>query len=205
MLEWLTAPETIVFSAALTLMLAIGVIEAIGLGVSGLDLHLDVHFDHDGLLGWLGVGRVPLLVTLIAFLTAFGIIGLAGQQIAEALLGRMLPSLAAVPGAAVLALPVTAVLGRGLARIMPHDQTSAVDLDELIGRAGTITVGRARDGSPARTRVLDPHGQAHHVLVEPNDPAAVFEEGDTVRLVRREGERFRAILHDSPRLSNWID
>ncbi len=64
---------------------------------------------------------------------------------------------------------------------------------------------RAAAGSPARTRVADPHGQVHHVLVEPNDPAATLEEGDTVRLVRREGHVFRAILHSTPRFENWID
>ena len=82
---------------------------------------------------------------------------------------------------------------------------TAFEIDDLVGRAGTITVGRAALGSPARTRVLDPHGQAHHVLVEPNDPSQTFAEGDTVLLVRREGAGFRAILHDTPRFSDWID
>jgi len=199
----LTAPDTIVFSAALVLMLAIGVIEALGLGVSGLDL--DVGADHDGWLGWLGVGGVPFLVILVAFLTAFGIIGLAGQQVATALVGYTVPSLAAIPAATLAALPVTALLGRGLARIMPHDHTTAVDLDELIGRAGMVTVGRASSGSPARARILDPHGQPHHVLVEPNDPAMTFDEGESIRLVRRVGDRFCAISNDTPRFSNWID
>ena len=53
--------------------------------------------------------------------------------------------------------------------------------------------------------MLDPHGQPHHVLVEPNDPAETFAEGDTVLLVRREGASFRAILHSSPRLTNWME
>lgn len=204
MLEVLTAPETIVFSAALVLMLAIGAIEAIGLGASGFDLDLGPDVDH-GALGWLGVGRVPLLILLVAFLAAFGMIGLVGQQLATMATGALLPALVAVPAAGVAAVPATALLGRLLARVMPHDETTAYEVEDLVGRAGTIVVGRAAAGSPARTRVVDPHGQAHHVLVEPNDPAAVFEEGDTVLLVRREGERFRAVLHQSPRLSNWID
>lgn len=203
MLGFLAAPEAIVFTAALVLMLLIGLVEALGLGASGVDVDLGVDLDHGGLLGWLGVGRVPLLVMLVAFLAAFGVIGLAGQQIAAAVTGASLPALAAVPAAAIAALPVTALLGRGLARVMPHDETTAYDLADLTGRTATIVVGRAREGSPARGRVLDPHGQAHHVLVAPNDAAAVFEEGDTVLLVRREGDIFRAITYDSPRFSNW--
>lgn len=202
MLQLLVAPEAVVFTAALVLMLAIGAIEALGLGASGLGLDLDLD---SGLLDWLGVGRVPLLILLVAFLAAFGAIGLAGQQALLALTGRLASPLIATPAAFAVALPATAVLARVLARVMPRDETTAFEIDDLVGRAGTITVGRAALGSPARTRVLDPHGQAHHVLVEPNDPSQIFAEGDTVLLVRREGAGFRAILHDTPRFSDWID
>jgi hypothetical protein len=205
LLELLTAPEAVAFTAALALMLLIGLVEALGLGASGVDLDLGVDVDHGGLLGWLGFGRVPVLVMLIAFLAAFGVIGLAGQQIATALIGQPLTALLAVPAAAIAALPVTGLLGRVLSRVMPHDETTAYDVADLAGRTATITVGVAREGCPARARVLDPHGQAHHVLVEPNDAAASFAEGDTVLLVRREGDIFRAITYDSPRFSIGID
>ena len=198
MLELLVAPEAVVFTAALALMLAIGAIEALGLGAGGIDLDID-----GGVLDWLGIGRLPLLVVLVAFLAAFGGLGLAGQQLAQALTGTLLSPWIAVPAALVAAVPVTALLGRVLARIIPRDETTAFELDDLVGRTGTLTVGRATAGSPARVRVVDPHGQSHHVLVDPNDPADSFEEGDTILLVRREGAGFRGILHDSPRYSNW--
>ena len=205
MLGLLAAPEAIVFTAALVLMLLIGLVEAIGLGASGFDLDSGVDLDHadgsGGLLGLLGFGRAPLLVVLVAFLAAFGVIGLAGQQLAAMLTGGLLRPLIAVPAAVVAALPVTALLGRVLARVMPHDETTAFNVADLAGRTATITVGRAREGSPARARVVDPHGQAHHVLVTPNDPAVTFEEGDTVLLVRREGDIFRGTTYDSPRFS----
>lgn len=200
MMDLLIAPEAVVFTAAWVLMLAIGAIEALGLGGGDFDLDLD-----SGLFDWLGVGRVPLLVLLIAFLAAFGSVGLAGQQTALQWTGALLSPWIAIPAALVVALPLTAGLSRILARIIPQDETTAFEIDDLVGRAGTITVGRAASGSPARTRVVDPHGQAHHVLVEPNDPAESFAEGDTVLLVRREGIGFRAILHSSPRFSNWMD
>ncbi|KQM31335.1 YqiJ family protein [Sphingomonas sp. Leaf10] len=200
MMELLIAPEAVVFTAAWVLMLAIGVIEALGLGGGDFDLDLD-----SGLFDWLGVGRVPLLVLLIAFLAAFGSVGLAGQQTALEWTGALLSPWIAIPAALVVALPLTAGLSRILAKVIPQDETTAFEIDDLVGRAGIITVGRAASGSPARTRVVDPHGQAHHVLVEPNDPADSFVEGDTVLLVRREGHGFRAILHSSPRFSNWMD
>jgi len=202
MMDLFIAPEAVVFTAAWVLMLLIGAIEAVGLGSSGLDLDLD--FD-SGLFDWLGIGRVPLLVLLVAFLAVFGAVGLAGQQVAREVTGALLSPWIAIPAALVVALPLTSGVSRLLARLLPRDETTAFEIDDLVGRTGTVTIGRAAAGSPARTRVLDPHGQAHHVLVEPNDPAESFSEGDTVLLVRREGPSFRAILHSSPRLTNWMD
>ncbi|WP_242414789.1 OB-fold-containig protein [Sphingomonas panni] len=202
MMEHFIAPEAVVFTAAWVLMLLIGMIEAVGLGSSGLDLDLDLD---SGLLDWLGVGRVPLLVLLVAFLAVFGGVGLAGQQVAQAMTGALLSPWIAIPAALVVALPLTSAVARLLARLLPRDETTAFEVDDLVGRTGIVTVGRAAAGSPARTRVLDPHGQPHHVLVEPNDSADSFVEGDTVLLVRREGSSFRAILHSSPRLTDWME
>ena len=104
------------------------------------------------------------------------------------------------------------ILGaRGLARIMPGDETTAVSLDSLVGRRGTITIGTARRGSPAQARVKDIHGQPHYVMVEPYDDAHALVEGDTVRLDRREGNIFIALARadgtassfDSLPTPNW--
>ncbi|SFR96893.1 YqiJ family protein [Sphingomonas jatrophae] len=205
MLGVLFAPEVIAFTAALMLMLLIGIVEAVGLGASGLDVDLGLHVDHDGPLGWLGVGRVPFIVLLIAFLACFGVIGLAGQQTIAAMYGMMLPASFGIPAALMLALPATALSARGLARILPHDETTAFPVEALAGLSGTILVGRAERGSPARARVIDPHGQAHNVMVEPDAPATVLNEGEIVLLVRRENGIFRAIPHNPAPFSNWID
>lgn len=189
MLEIIAAPANLPFSVALLVMLMIGAVEALGLGASSV--HLDVHADMDGggdLLGWLGIGRVPLLMLLVVFLALFGLIGLAVQQFAGPL------SLwVAVPAAAIGALPLTGLGARGLARIVPGDETTAVSLDSLVGRRGTITIGTARRGSPAQARVADIHGQIHHVMVEPYDDDQSIGEGETVRLDRRDGHIFIAV------------
>jgi membrane protein implicated in regulation of membrane protease activity len=189
MLEIIAAPANLPFSVALLLMLMIGAVEALGLGASAV--HLDLHVDGDvdgSLLGWLGVGKVPLLMLLIVFLALFGLAGLAIQQFAGPL-----PLWIAVPAAAAAALPLTGFGARGLARIMPGDETTAVSLDSLVGRRGTITIGIARRGSPAQARVADIHGQPHYVMVEPYDDGQAISEGETVRLDRREGNIFIAV------------
>lgn len=191
MFEFIMAPENLPFSVALILMLMIGVVEALGLGAAAaqFDLDADGHAGGD-LLGWLGVGQVPLLMLLVVLLALFGMAGIAIQQFAASFLGAPLSPWLAAPAAAVAALPLTSITARALARIMPHDETTAVSLDSLVGKRATITVGSARRGSPAQARVRDVHGQSHYVMIEPNDDDQTIGEGHRVLLVRREGNIF---------------
>lgn len=196
------------FSVALCLMLLIGLVEALGLGLGAADLDLGVDADLD-VLGWLGVGRVPLLILMVIFLALFALIGFAGQSLATGLLGGPLSPWIASPAAAILSLPLLGMAARSAARLLPGDETTAVDRDSLIGKRATITVGTARVGSPARAGVVDQHGQRHFVMVEPTDVRTIVPTGGTVLLVRREGDIFIGLaegedlslsLADRPRL-----
>ena len=192
MIDFLLAPETVPFSVALLVMLMIGAVEAFGLGVGAVDLDAgaDVNAEGGDLLGWLGIGTVPLLVVLVVLLALFGLIGMAGQQLAAALLGAPVSPWIAAPAALVLALPLTGSCARFLGGILPHDETTAVSLDSLVGKRATIVVGLAGPGSPARAQVRDAYGQAHYVMVEPIEGGATISEGETVLLVEREGNIF---------------
>ncbi|MDV3457967.1 YqiJ family protein [Sphingomonas sp. HF-S4] len=189
MLSFLGASENIAFVSAIVLMLLIGVAQLVGLGGDA-----DVDADMDlNLLSWLGVGQLPLLMLLVVFLAVFGVAGLILQQAVSDWTGAPLDAWVAVPAVAVAALPITGLAARGLARILPRDHTTAVPLDVLVGTTAQVVTGRATLGSPARARAEDHHGQAHYVMVEPNDGGQAFEEGERVLLVRREGETFRAV------------
>lgn len=194
MFEFLLAPENLPFSVALLVMVMIGAVEALGLGIGAA--HLDVgagDIDGPDWLDWLGVGRVPVLVLLVVLLAMFGMAGIAIQGVASSLAGAPLPLAFAAPGAFVAALPLTGIGARGLARVLPQDETTAVPLDSLVGKRGTITIGTARRGSAAQARVRDVHGHSHYVMVEPNDSDHPIGEGGTVLLVRREGDIFIGI------------
>ncbi|KXU30142.1 hypothetical protein A0J57_15680 [Sphingobium sp. 22B] len=191
MAAFLFATENVVFVSAIVLMLLIGAVQAIG--IAG-DFDLDIDGDAD-LLGWLGVGRLPLLMLLAIFLALFGMIGLIGQHLLLDLTGAMLPPLIAAPAALIASLPATGLAARRLAPLLPRDQSSAVPLDALTGSFARIVTGVARSGSPARARVEDAYGQAHYVMVEPDNAGQTLEEGETILLVRREDHVFRAISH----------
>lgn len=154
----------------------------------------------EGLASLLGLGRVPLMVWLTMLLFIFGTLGLIGQGALTSLLGAPLPAGLAALAAGAGALPLNGLAVRPLAAIIPRDETTAVSLDELIRRDGEIQIGTAQRGSPARAKVIDAHGHPHFVMVEPQDDAATLIAGESVLIVRREGEIFYAIRYQSPLL-----
>ena len=168
--------------------------------------HADVDADApDGVvsaaLGWLHIGKVPLLVILAIFLTTFAVIGFACQFLAKGVIGHFLPWPAAAAIAFFAALAGVRVAGGALARVIPKDETTAVSDASLVGRVGTITIGVARAGRPAEARIHDEHGTTHYVMVEPEGPDQKFETGTSVLLVRHlSGRRFHAIHNPKPEL-----
>lgn len=192
MIEQFLTPGYVVFATAFVLMIGIGIIEAVGLGFGHLDLDGDIG-DPGGatLLDWLGLGRgLPILVWLTGFLACFTFAGLVLQQIAQLLLGGPLHWGIATAGALVAALPANAFFSGIIAAIMPEYETSVIDSDELVRRRATVLEGTARRGAPARAKVIDYHGQAHYVMVEPHDDDGIVAAGETGLLVRREGPLF---------------
>jgi hypothetical protein len=195
---FLSADGNTLFLAALLLMLLIGAVEAAGLG--GALGHDGLDADHPSLLGWLNVGRLPLLMVIVIFLFAFGVTGLVLQQLIAGVFRHPAPIWIAGPLAAAVALPFTRVLSGLLARILPGDETTAVSRETLVGRVAVVVTGAARVGSPAQARVRDAHGQTHYVMVEPDDEGEVFEQGASVIIVRNAGARFLAIRNESEAL-----
>lgn len=184
------------FTFAFFLMLGIGFIEAIGLGLGELpDFH--IHFDHDAegvsLLGWLGFGSgVPVLIWLTSLLACFTLTGFIGQQIVTAISGGPFTHTLPFIGVGVIALVVNIFTSNGLRHIMPKEETSALDPEDLLIYRGQIVTSPAARHHPSRVKIIDRFGQAHFLPVEPHDEGDVLPVGETVLLVRREGSLFFA-------------
>ena len=207
----LFAEYNLPFLIALIAVVFISFAQIVGLGDLFESAAADIEFDVDpdaaisggwteGAFSLLGLGKVPFLIWLMLLMFVFAVIGVAGQAFAVALIGGPLDAIAAAVLAAGAALPVNGALTRPLARLLPQDETSAVSLDTLVRRDAEIQIGTAKRGSPARSKVIDVFGQPHFVMVEPHDPDTVMSEGDTVLLVRREGQTFFAVHYESPKL-----
>ena len=199
MFDFWFASENLPFVGAGFLLLGVMILQFSGLTDFAPDLDSDMDGDvdgagvADGLLSFLGLGRLPLMIWLALLLLMFMHFGFVGQQIIQSLTGMLLTPWLATPLAALAALPATAILARPLGRIMPKDETTAVSIDSLVGRFAVLDLGTSKKGSPARAKVLDIHGHPHFVMVEPDNEGQQFTSGEKLLLVRREGDVFKAI------------
>ena len=212
MLDFILADANTPFAIAITLMLIIGFFEGVGavLGVSFGNLLDSLIPDFDAnpefeladtgsnsalsrLLGWLKIGKVPILMLLVIFLIAFGCLGYTLNLVALSLLGFMLPAILGAPLAFFVALPATRVGATVLQKVMPKDETNSVSLDHLIGREAYITLGQANNHHAAEARVKDQHGATHYVMVLAEEGFGPFTSGTPLLLVRRQENQFIAI------------
>ncbi|MEO1562845.1 MAG: OB-fold-containig protein [Pseudomonadota bacterium] len=134
--------------------------------------------------GWLGLGKVPMLIWVAAFLVGFGLTGMTVQVLWLEVLGLSLPVLIVAAAAGAIGLWIAKSFGRVLARILPKTETSALSERRLGRRRGIITTGTARRGSPAEVRVSDQFQNTHYIRAEPLKDDANISAGTEVLVLR---------------------
>lgn len=198
MVELFLSAPYLPFAIAFALMIGIGLIEAAGLGIGHFDLDGD---GGSGWLDWLGLGdNLPILIWLTSLLCCFTLTGVAIQQVVTAVIGAPLHWGLAAGGALLIGGLLNGFAARGLMRIMPGYESTVISTDELLRLRGTVLEGTAARGAPARAKVVDQHGQAHFIMIEPHDDGSVIATGETALLVRREGKLFYAVTEADPLL-----
>lgn len=219
MLNLLNTAQTAPFAIAIMLMLMLFVLEVVAFFIGGVNDWVDGLLP-DGLtdpthpeigldavdaggfvrfLSWLYVGRVPLLMLIVVFLAVFGLSGFILQSLVFAIFGLYLPSIIAVIVVLALCVPCLRVCGAILYKILPKDETTAIDASELIGRVGVIVIGNATQDKSAQVKVKDTHGQTHYVMAFA-DNDETLAQGDSVLLVAKDDKAdmyFRMIKNES--------
>lgn len=209
----LLEPYNLPFAIALAALFAVGALQIFGAGdlfdaAGDVEIEVDANVADglevsgfmDGFFTLLGIGKVPFLIWLSSLLFVFACIGVIGQALINGATGAPLPAGLAAFAALGGALPLNGLLVRPIGKLLPDDETSAVSLESLVRRDAVIHTGTARATSPARAEVKDAFGHPHFVMVEPHDPDVELAEGETVLLVRREGELFFGVAYESPML-----
>ncbi|WP_130802193.1 YqiJ family protein [Acinetobacter ihumii] len=208
--ELFTHPVNYIFSISLILCLFIGILELflliIGSSSQLLDQFLpdqlndyqtevDLDANHGILwqfLDWLYLGKIPLLVWLIIFLTIYGLTGLILQGIFYHFTEQYFSAWLIAAAVLFLSMPLVRWFSAIISRILPKDETTAIYIEDLIGQQAEIILGIAKVSSPAQAKVKDQFGQTHYVLVEPEDDE-VFQQGQIVILTRKTTLGFQAI------------
>ena len=188
------------YSLAIAFVIGLAFIEGAGLLIgmslgSVLDSLFDIDLDIDpdipeggitSVLGWLYFKQIPFLVWLLLVLGNFGIIGLTFNYTLS------LPMIITLPITLVLTLLSSRLLARGIAKIIPNNETSASSNLSFVGKLATITVGTASQGNPAEAVLHDEFNQKHYVMVEPEEPLK-FKQGTQVVLVEKKPNAWIAI------------
>ena len=197
----LLAPDVRPFAVAAAIMLALGIIELltslVGLSIGelvGKDIALegDSHNILGGAFLWINSGRLPLLILLVLALGVFSIEGFLLQGIAHAI-GTTVPVSIAALAAIAGSIPVIRTASRGIARIIPRDETYAVSDADFVGKVAVVAIGPLDQGLPGRVRLKDVFGNWHSVPARASPDSKALPVGASVLLVDRDARSFIAI------------
>jgi hypothetical protein len=197
----LLSPDVRPFAIAAAIMVCLGGIELmtliVGFSISellGQDLALDTetHSGVGGLFLWINAGRLPLLILIILALGIFSIAGFSLQAIAHGI-GYGVPVAIAALAALALSIPLIRVASRGIARIIPRDESYAVDEADFVGHVAEVAIGPLDQGLPGRVRLKDVFGNWHSVPARAGPDSAPLAVGARVLLVERDIRTFIAI------------
>ena len=197
----LLAPDVRPFAVAAAIMMALGGIELLAMLIGfsigelfGKEVAVDVD-SGDGLGGlflWVNAGRLPLLILIVLALGVFSIAGFFLQGLAHGV-GISIPVVIAAIAAACISLPAIRVTSRAIARIIPRDETYAVDDADFVGKVAEVSVGPLDQGLPGRVRLKDVFGNWHSLVARASPDSASLPVGASVLLVDRDAKSFIAI------------
>ncbi len=197
-MEFLLSEANTPFTVAICVFLGLFTIEVLlllfGASVSDTvdDILPDIDMDSPDFsigkaLTFVGFGRIPTLMVLMAFLVTFGLLGLGIQSEFRGVFGSFAPAWAAACMALIPSLFLTGQISRLLARVLPSIQTVAVTEASLVGRAATVVYGTATSSLPATAELRDEHGRLHHVQIKAAADDLVLTEGQLVFISKTEG------------------
>ena len=197
----LLAPDVRPFAISAAIMVTLGGIELltmiVGFSISeliGKDFALETesHSAIGGLFLWINAGRLPLLILMILALGVFAIAGFLLQAVAHSF-GTAVPVTLAALAAVAISLPAIRVSSRGIARIIPRDETYAVDEADFVGHVGEVSIGPLDQGLPGKVRLKDVFGNWHSVAARASPESTPLPVGASVLLVDRDARCFIAI------------
>lgn len=199
-------PFTVSLAVVTILCLLEGVMLFIGVGfINFLDTlfpDFDMEIDGFGLddqglvsktLSFLRAKNVPLIILLVFFLVSFGLTGLVSQAIIVNFIGTPVSGLILSIPSFFIGLTMMKALGEVVSKIIPSDESDALEIKAFTNKVGVITLGVAKKETPAQCKIKDQTGKLHYFMVFPDDENDQLQQGEKVLLVRYEKPYFYAI------------
>jgi len=211
--ELLLHPQVWPFSLALALFFTAVLVEVVlvfgGLGSDyGMDLSVDIDLPDltakTQFLDWLGLGRVPFLITLASLMLAVGLIGLLVQGLTLETFGFAFPWSMTLVGATAASIPPVRLLNHALGRVWPRDESSAVAIASIIGREASVIMGTVTDTQPGQIRFRDASGHTHRAMAYADQPDSAHPTGEQLLIVGRRGAFYTVIRHPNPSESSEL-
>jgi hypothetical protein len=199
-IDTLLAADVRPFTVAAAIMIVLAGIELlttlVGFSIShavGKEIDFDAgHNAVAGLVLWFNAGRVPLLILILLTLGIFSIEGFFLQAIAHGV-GIALPAWSAALAAMIGTILLVRITSRGISRIIPRDETYAVNDADFVGRVAEVSIGPLDQGLPGRVRLKDVFGNWHSVPARASHDSNALAVGASVLLVDRDAKSFIAI------------
>ncbi|MEO5726809.1 MAG: hypothetical protein ABI134_26115, partial [Byssovorax sp.] len=140
-----------------------------------------------GLLGGLGVGKVPLSIIWQTYAIAFGLTGIIGNTIYLSYARALPPTTLAwtLPVALVLGYLVTRRLGRVLARVASDPRHDATSRKELVGHTGVVISSKI-SSEFGEVRLMDKTGHTLRIICRTRDSEPTIAEGREVVIVEHD-------------------
>jgi membrane protein implicated in regulation of membrane protease activity len=167
--------------------MAIGLLATLGLGISGVDHDVGLHANVDGdfsgdhdasgdydgegdwILGFLGIGRVPIAITFMSLFLIFAGVGICMNILLGGLIKQWSGfALASVAVAFIATFFGTAFVSRLVGRVMPTTETDSVKKIDLIGCTGVATL--PCDSSGGLAQIKNPKGDLYQIQCKSEKP-----------------------------------
>ncbi|MEA5618255.1 DUF1449 domain-containing protein [Cronbergia sp. UHCC 0137] len=176
-----------------------------------LDVELNSEFSFDQLLGWVGLGKAPLILLLAIDLSLWGVIG---WMLNVWLGGLFQAKINALMGIIVLLTSLIISLFGGRLLAQPIGKIFAefsedVSSDRLIGGVGTVTsfyIPTEHQGKIGQVDILDPKRNLLTITAIIPDWATVApQRGDKVIVIELKQRIYVVIAKDSVDEERWLD
>ena len=198
------------------ILLGMGVLLFLFVIVSGggdddIDVDTDTDFDLSGLaLGWMGIGKAPLILLLATDLSLWGLFGWMFNVWLGEFTDRV-PSGVWIFIVLILSLVASLFTGGLIARPIGKifaefgEDTSS---DRLIGRHGTVssaTIPVEKRGRIGQVDIIDKSGNLVTINATVPEWATVIpRHGEKVIAIERQQDVYLAIAKDSPDIDRWL-